>query len=52
MISTKLMGGRTIAHVHATEFPGADFERVEEPDLKDVYFAVMAGRYDARMAAA
>jgi ABC-2 type transport system ATP-binding protein len=49
VISTKLMAGRTIAHVFG-ESPGADFEPVE-PDLKDVYFAVMAGHYGARVAA-
>jgi ABC-2 type transport system ATP-binding protein len=42
VISTKLMAGRTIAHVHADASPGAAFEAVE-PDMKDVYFSVMAG---------
>ena len=42
VISTKLLGGRTVAHVYSTSSPGADFEPVE-PDLKDVYFATMAG---------
>jgi ABC-type multidrug transport system ATPase subunit len=42
VISTKLMAGRTIAHVYAESPPGADFEAVE-PDMKDVYFSVMAG---------
>jgi ABC-type multidrug transport system ATPase subunit len=42
VISTKLLAGRTIVHVHAPASPGAEFEPVE-PDLKDVYFAVMAG---------
>ena len=50
VISTKLMAGRTIAHVYAEEPPGAGFEAVE-PDLKDVYFAVMAGHRGARVAA-
>ena len=50
VISTKLMAGRTIAHVYAEESPGAGFEPVE-PDLKDVYFAVMAGHRGARLAA-
>ena len=50
VISTKLMAGRTIAHVFASESPGPDFEAVE-PDLKDVYFAVMAGHHGARVAA-
>jgi ABC-2 type transport system ATP-binding protein len=50
VISTKLMAGRTIAHVYAEESPGAGFEAVE-PDLKDVYFAVMGGHRGARAAA-
>jgi ABC-type multidrug transport system ATPase subunit len=50
VISTKLLAGQTIAHVYAEAPPGAGFEPVE-PDLKDVYFAVMAGHYGARMAA-
>ena len=44
VISTKLMAGRTIAHVYADSSPGAEFETVE-PDLKDVYFSVMSGHY-------
>ena len=50
VISTKLMAGRTIAHVYAEGSPGAHFEPVE-PDLKDVYFAVMTGHTRARAAA-
>jgi ABC-type multidrug transport system ATPase subunit len=50
VISTKLMAGRTVAHVYAEESPGAEFEPVE-PDLKDVYFTVMAGHRGARVAA-
>ena len=50
VISTRLMAGQTIAHVYAEEPPGPDFEPVE-PDLKDVYFAVMAGHRGARAAA-
>ena len=50
VISTKLLAGQTIAHVYADAVPGAGFEPVE-PDLKDVYFAVMAGHYGARVAA-
>jgi hypothetical protein len=42
VVSTKLMAGRTIAHVYADASPGAAFEAVE-PDMKDVYFSVMAG---------
>jgi ABC-type multidrug transport system ATPase subunit len=47
LISTKLLGGRTIVHVHAASSPGADFEPVE-PSLKDVYFSVMAGHHGQR----
>src|SRR5215212_41090 len=50
VISTKLLAGQTIAHLYAEESPGAGFEPVE-PDLKDVYFAVMAGHRGARAAA-
>jgi len=50
VISTKLMAGRTIAHVYAEASPGAAFEAVE-PDLKDVYFSVMAGHQGRRAAA-
>ena len=42
VISTKLTMGRTIAHVYADSSPGAAFDAVE-PDMKDVYFSVMAG---------
>lgn len=41
VISTKLLAGRTIVHVHADSSPGAEFELVE-PDMKDVYFSVMS----------
>jgi ABC-type multidrug transport system ATPase subunit len=44
VISTRLLAGRTIAHVYAGASPGAGFEAVE-PDLKDVYFSVMAGHH-------
>jgi ABC-2 type transport system ATP-binding protein len=50
VISTKLMAGRTVAHVYAEECPGAKFEPVE-PDLKDVYFTVMAGQSATSVAA-
>jgi ABC-2 type transport system ATP-binding protein len=50
VISTKLMAGRTIAHVYADAPPGAAFEAVE-PDMKDVYFSVMAGHHGRRAAA-
>jgi ABC-2 type transport system ATP-binding protein len=42
VIATKLLGGRTVVHVHAEASPGPEFEAVE-PDLKDVYFTAMAG---------
>jgi ABC-2 type transport system ATP-binding protein len=44
VISTKLLGGRTSAHVYADASPGAGFEAVE-PDMKDVYFSVMTGHH-------
>ncbi len=50
VISTKLLAGQTIAHVYARESPGPGFEPVE-PDLKDVYFAVMGGHSGVRAAA-
>ena len=50
VISTKLKAGQTIAHVYAEHAPGAEFEPVE-PDLKDVYFAVMGGHAGLRVAA-
>jgi ABC-type multidrug transport system ATPase subunit len=43
VISTKLLAGRTIVHVYADESPSPEFEPVE-PDMKDVYFSVMARR--------
>jgi ABC-type multidrug transport system ATPase subunit len=48
VISTRLLAGRTIAHVYAEASPGAAFE-VVEPDLKDVYFSVMAGQHGPRV---
>jgi ABC-type multidrug transport system ATPase subunit len=51
VIATKLLTGRTIVHVHAESSPGAGFEPVE-PDLKDVYFSVMAGHHGRRAATA
>ena len=50
VISTKLMAGRMIAHVYAEASPGAAYEAVE-PDMKDVYFSVMA-RHHGRGAVA
>ena len=42
VISTTLLGGRTVVHVYDTASPGAGFESTE-PDLTDVYFSTMAG---------
>jgi ABC-2 type transport system ATP-binding protein len=50
VISTKLLAGRTIAHVYSETSPGEGFEPVE-PDLKDVYFAVMGGHRGGPVAA-
>jgi ABC-type multidrug transport system ATPase subunit len=47
VISTKLLAGRTVAHVHSDTAPGAGFEPAE-PDLEDVYFSAMAGRIGRR----
>jgi ABC-type multidrug transport system ATPase subunit len=41
VISTKLLAGRTVVHVHA-DTPPAGFDPVEA-DLEDVYFCTMAG---------
>jgi ABC-2 type transport system ATP-binding protein len=40
VISTKLLAGRTVVHVHSDSAPGPEFEAVE-PDLEDVYFSTM-----------
>lgn len=42
VISTTLLGGRTVVHVYDTASPGTGFEPTE-PDLIDVYFSTMAG---------
>jgi ABC-type multidrug transport system ATPase subunit len=42
VISTTLVGGKTLVHVHGEVPPDASWEPVE-PDLKDVYFTVMRG---------
>jgi ABC-type multidrug transport system ATPase subunit len=47
VISTKLLAGRTVVHVYGEASPGPEFEPVE-PDLKDVYFTVMAGHHGHR----
>jgi ABC-2 type transport system ATP-binding protein len=40
VISTRLVGGRTVIHVFADDAPDASFDPVE-PDLKDVYFTTL-----------
>ena len=47
VISTKLLAGRTVAHVFSDGAPGPGFEPAE-PDLEDVYFSTMAGRIGRR----
>jgi hypothetical protein len=47
VISTKLLAGRTVVHVHADAAPGPGFEPAE-PDLEDVYFSTMAGHLGRR----
>jgi ABC-2 type transport system ATP-binding protein len=42
VISTTLLGGRTVVHVYDASSPGPGFEPTE-PDLTDVYFSTMAG---------
>jgi ABC-2 type transport system ATP-binding protein len=44
VISTKLLGGRTVVHAYSEQDPGNGFEHVEA-DLEDVYFCTMAGHY-------
>ncbi|HEX6749853.1 MAG TPA: ABC transporter ATP-binding protein [Longimicrobium sp.] len=50
VISTRLLGGRTLVHVHSEAAPGPGFEPAE-PDLEDVYFSVMNGVLGARAGA-
>jgi len=45
IISTKLLGGRTVVHMYSEEAP-AGFDLVQ-PDLEDVYFSAMAGHLDS-----
>jgi len=47
VISTKLLAGRTVVHVHDDAAPGAGFEPAE-PNLEDVYFSAMAGHIGRR----
>jgi ABC-type multidrug transport system ATPase subunit len=47
VISTRLLGGRTLVNVYAEASPGPGFEPAE-PDLKDVYFSAMSGHTGRR----
>jgi ABC-type multidrug transport system ATPase subunit len=47
VISTKLLAGRTVAHVYSDTAPGPGFAPAE-PDLEDVYFSTMAGHIGRR----
>ncbi len=42
VISTRLVGGRTVIHIFAEQDPGDGFDLVE-PDLEDVYFTTLRG---------
>ena len=42
VISTRLLAGRLVVHVHSPERPDATFDPVDL-DLEDVYFTTMAG---------
>ena len=44
VISTRMLAGRNVVHVHADEQPDGEFQAVE-PTLEDVYFTTMAGLY-------
>ena len=47
VISTKLLGGRTLVHVYSDTSPGPEFQPAD-PDLKDVYFSTMSGHIGRR----
>jgi ABC-2 type transport system ATP-binding protein len=47
VISTKLLGGRTVVHIYSDTSPGAGFDTAE-PDLEDVYFSTMSGHIGHR----
>jgi ABC-type multidrug transport system ATPase subunit len=49
VISTKLLGGRTVVHIYSDTSPGAGFDAAE-PDLEDVYFSTMSGHVGHRHA--
>jgi ABC-type multidrug transport system ATPase subunit len=51
VISTKMLAGKTVVHVHADALPGPGWEPAE-PDLEDVYFSTMAGHIGRRRAEA
>src|SRR2546423_1866726 len=51
VISTKLLGGRTVVHIYSDTSPGAGFDTAE-PDLEDVYFSTMSGHIGHRRASA
>lgn len=46
VISSRLLSGRTVVHVHADVSPGPTFEPVA-PDLEDVYFTFVTNHQDA-----
>jgi ABC-2 type transport system ATP-binding protein len=50
VISTKLLAGRTVVHVHSHAAPGPGFEPAE-PDLEDVYFCAMGRHLSSTQAA-
>jgi ABC-type multidrug transport system ATPase subunit len=47
VISTKLLGGRTVVHVFSESSPGPAYDSAE-PDLEDVYFSTMTGHIGRR----
>jgi ABC-2 type transport system ATP-binding protein len=47
LLSTKLLGGRTVVRVCSESAPSPSFHAAE-PDLQDVYFSVMHGHYVQR----
>ena len=51
VISSRLLMGRTLIHVHAEEAPDATFQLVD-PDLEDVYFTAMEGLFPGAAAGA
>jgi ABC-2 type transport system ATP-binding protein len=50
VISTRLLGGRTLVHVYGETPPAPGYEPAE-PDLEDVYFSTMAGHIGRRRVA-